>query len=167
MFNNVIEQLQHLRFGKHGENIAPHKFALLIALAALYEEDSQRRNQFAITEELEREFRRSLLELAPDYQISTVTIESPFYFLKNDGFWFLQVRPGLKEEYERIERSDHARFTKRRLTDLVSFGFLSNEFDEFLRNQANRHMFCAEVRRLFKVASATRLGEWQRQEPSP
>ncbi|RPH52307.1 MAG: hypothetical protein EHM85_03405 [Desulfobacteraceae bacterium] len=153
--NTVFEQLNKLRFGKRDENVSPHKFAMLLALATLYEDDPFIENKFCITDKLENIFKDCFQKLAPTYDISLATIDLPFYYLKNDGFWFLNIKPGLEDQYYQIENSSNTRFTKKRLIYIVSHAHLSEQFDKYLRDAGNREVFCMELKRLFHAANCS------------
>ena len=153
--NTVIEQLKKLSFGKRGENVSPHKFALLLALAKLYEDDPFIENKFCINDKFENIFKDCFQKLAPTYNTSLATIDHPFYCLKNDGFWFLNIRQGLEDQYYQIENSSNVRFTKKRLINIVSHAHLSEQFDKYLRDAGNREGFCLELKRLFHAANSS------------
>jgi len=149
----VVEQLKKINFGKYGDNVRPHKFALMLAIAKLYEKDPFRENKFCITDSLENLYKDCFQELSPNYNKSLATIDHPFYYLKNDGFWFLIIKHGLEGLYNQIQNSSNIRFTKKRLIEIVSYACLSDQFDEFLRDECNRTVFCMELKKHFLKGS--------------
>lgn len=151
--NNVIEQIKRLSYGKRSGIVSPHKFALLLAIAKLYEDNPLRENRFCINDELERYFKYYFLQLAPSYNMSLATIDHPFYYLQNDGFWKLHIKQGMESQFYKIANSEHMRFTKKRIIELVSHASLSEHFDEFLRDENNRGVFCIELEKTFHTAN--------------
>lgn len=71
---------------------APHKPLLLLAVLDLFEQGSLTANLIELTPELGELFSLYWYRLRPSSQRGVITY--PFYFLKNDGFWHLQPRPG-------------------------------------------------------------------------
>ncbi|WP_291321932.1 hypothetical protein [Desulfonatronospira sp.] len=148
--DTVLESLRRISFGKRHDKVSPHKFALLLALAQLYENNPDRENKFTIqTDNLEQLFKSNFQRLDSEYNHNLATIDHPFFYLKNDGFWFLVVKPGCKDRYSVIESSKDMRFTKKRLLELVDYAYFSAKFDQCLRTRKCRNDFCREIIKLF------------------
>jgi len=116
----------------------PHKFALIMALARLYEEDPSRENRFHINSELLEKFRAAMLRLDPMVLYTPSMIEAPFYHLQSNGCWRLHIKEGKESLVQDILENKHGRFTKQRLLDVYSHASLSSEFDSVLRNRESR-----------------------------
>lgn len=71
---------------------APHKPLLLLSVLDFFEQGSITANLIELTPELGELFSLYWYRLRPPSQRGVITY--PFYFLKNDGFWHLQPRPG-------------------------------------------------------------------------
>jgi putative restriction endonuclease len=71
---------------------APHKPLLLLAVFDLFEQGSIHANLIELTPELGELFTLYWHKVRPPSQRGILAY--PFYYLKNDGFWQLQPRPG-------------------------------------------------------------------------
>jgi predicted restriction endonuclease len=121
--------------GLDAHRTKPHKFALTMALAKLYEEDPSRENRFHIDSQLEQNFRTAIYQLDPMILFAPSMIEAPFYFLQTNGFWHLHVAEGKEPLVQDIMENKHGRFTKKRLLDMYGHESLSGSFDKLFRNE--------------------------------
>lgn len=93
---------------------APHKPVFLLTLIELIEQQHITGNQITITPELVATFKENFALLVSAAHKDDFT--QPFFYLKSEGFWFLQPRPGfLLDTYIRSvhtlsERLDYAYF---------------------------------------------------------
>lgn len=142
----IVDQLKNLHFGKRADTVAPHKFALLLALADLFDSNSVQKNEFVITEDLEKLYLHEFQQLCPTYDMNLATIDHPFYHLKNDGFWFLHIKPGFHERFKEIESTQNMRFTKNRINETVQYGYFSDTFFEYLKEETSR----IEIKKIIK-----------------
>ena len=71
---------------------APHKPLLLLAVLDLFEQGSLPANLIELTPELGELFALYWHKVRPPSQRGILTY--PFYYLRSDGFWHLQPRPG-------------------------------------------------------------------------
>lgn len=121
-----------------GHHSKPHKFALVLAIIDLFEEEKIDTDRFILDEELESRFHLNIRRLDPDLNEQDVLIEYPFYYLSKDGFWSLKVKPGMEVEFNRIINELKERFTKRRIKDTVEYAQLSVEFKKVLSEKTSR-----------------------------
>jgi hypothetical protein len=138
MNNDAFEPLRKIIPGQSDGNAKPHKFALLMAIINLYENTPEQVNSFHIDGDLESLFEQRFRELAPEATYSSSMIETPFFHLQTDGFWFLHVKEGKEAEYEDIVFNKNGRFTKKRLLDVFSQATLTEEIHFFLRDASAR-----------------------------
>ena len=104
----------------------------------MYESRPTKENIFHIEPELENLFELRFRELVPNAPYSSQMLETPFYHLQADGFWFLHVKPGKESEYNKIKNIKNDRFTKKRLLDVFSHASLSEEIASLFKEEATR-----------------------------
>lgn len=76
-------------------------------------------------------------EYFPDYPDHRKMFEYPFYHLKNDGFWNLQLINGQQEKFEMYEQK---RLTKNRLLETVEYAYLSEDTYQMFLNRRQRNL---------------------------
>ncbi len=129
---------RNLNPGQSMGRTKPHKYALLLAVMKQYERNPLRPNRFHIAEELEADFETAFRALSPDTSFSSSMLETPFFHLQNDGFWFLHVKPGKESEFNYITRHKNGRFTKKRLLDIFSHASLTEQMHLLFKNRDTR-----------------------------
>lgn len=138
MDKTSLESFKNIHCGSYAGLPRPHKFALLLAIIALYDKNPNRPNSFQIDKELEFLFEQKFREIAPEISFSSSMIEIPFYHLQRDGFWHLHIRPGQEDEYNKIKSNHNSRFTKKRILEIFSHASLSKEIDCLFRKEEIR-----------------------------
>lgn len=166
MENSAFQILLSINPGRSSGQIKPHKFALLLAIIKLYERQSSRQNKFHITTELEAAFESAFRELSPESAFSSAMIEAPFFYLQNDGFWFLHIEPGKESEFEDIKLHKNGRFTKKRLLSIFSHASLDEQLHSLFSNPATREKAKGVLRDMYTESCSSYDGELARLQPS-
>ena len=93
-----LERFYNLRRDKRGSHERPHKPVLLLAILDLLDRGLVTRNEFPLSPDLTRTFRRyfDVVREGNDKP----RIENPFYHLVGDGFWHLVGKQGDRPLYE-------------------------------------------------------------------
>jgi predicted restriction endonuclease len=124
------EFLEKIRVSRQGEKINPNKYILLLSIITLLNKDDGHENRFAFTE-LEPIFLTYYNTFFSDTPAYCKMLEYPFYHMKNDGFWFLQIKQGQEKKYRMYEKK---RLTKKRL--FVRSHRTGNAFNLSQRNRS-------------------------------
>ncbi|MGB4871847.1 MAG: HNH endonuclease [Candidatus Promineifilaceae bacterium] len=97
--NQYLDRFSHLHTDKNRKTWtavttfrAPHKPLLLLAVLDLFAQGSITANLIPLTPELSELFTLYWHKVRPPSQRGNLTY--PFYYLKSEGFWHLQPRPG-------------------------------------------------------------------------
>jgi hypothetical protein len=151
MKDNVLKTIQHLEKNTKKGSCSPHRFALLLAISKLFNNNPSHQNIFHIDEQLEKEFRKAFLELSPNSKISSIQIEYPFYHLQSSGLWNLHIKKEKEIDFQEIIISKKARFTKKRLLQLISHASLSRELYQFMKNDRQRENFIDRLKEIYKT----------------
>jgi hypothetical protein len=138
MNSDAFEPLRRIRPGQSDGKIKPHKFALLMAIIDLYEEQPNRANSIHIDSDLEKLFEQHFGQLAPESTYSPSMIEAPFFHLQMDLFWLLHVKEEKVAEYETIISHKNSRFTKKRILDVFSQATLSDQIHTLFGDPSSR-----------------------------
>jgi putative restriction endonuclease len=93
-----LERLYNLRRDKRGSHERPHKPVLLLAILDLLDHGLVTRNEFPLSPDLTKTFKRyfAVVRQGDDQP----TIENPFYHLSGDAFWHLVAKPGERPLYK-------------------------------------------------------------------
>lgn len=121
--SQVISVLEHLKVGKKGGVIRPHKYLMLLSLIILIEKDKGKQNVFYFNT-LESIFKRIIQKMQPHYPYYSNALEYPFYHLQSDRIWRLKIKEGKQKLYKEYQAK---RLTKRRILETVEYGYLSKE----------------------------------------
>lgn len=132
LYSNLLNKI---KTQKRNKETSPHKYILLLSLTRLFEENTNRENRFYFTE-LEPVFLKFFNQYYEDYAEYRKMLEHPFYHLKNDGFWFLQIKTGLKDKFEEYEK---LRLTKKRLIETVEYAYLAEDIFQLFLNKEQRN----------------------------
>ena len=146
----ALNRISSLRVGSKNGKRSPHKPALLLALAHLYEEDESIENKFKITDKLENLFKKYVNLLDPTIPNSMILIEYPFFHLQGDGIWNIKYKTGHEHIVEELKK-EGKRCTKSRLLEHIEFGSFDSEIDIFLRNKHNRKIFMDTIVRKYSI----------------
>jgi len=138
------EFLEKIRVSRQGEKINPNKYILLLSIITLLNKDDGHENRFAFTE-LEPIFLTYYNTFFSDTPAYCKMLEYPFYHMKNDGFWFLQIKQGQEKKYRMYEKK---RLTKKRLLETVEYAYLDRDIYEILCHQENRKILEDEIAKL-------------------
>ena len=141
MNNDVLAAIQNFIEGIKKGHPNPHRFALLIAIAELFDRASSRENKFHIDNELEIAFQEAFLSIDPKASAASIQLEYPFYHLQGSGLWILNIKDGKEAEYQEIVLLKNARFTKKRLLQLISHASLNDEMVKIMRDETKRREF--------------------------
>lgn len=165
MNNDALERLRKIKPGRTEGKAKPHKFALLLAIIHLYENQPTRENVFHINSELEELFELKFRELVPNETYSSTMIEIPFYYLQSDGFWFLHIKPGKENEFNNIKYTKNNRFTKNRLLEVFSHASLSEQVNLLFRYKTTRETAKQIIKETYqKYFSVCQVDEYGRDE---
>lgn len=166
MESQGLHRLLRINPGKSMGWIKPHKYALLLAIINLYELQPSRPNRFHITEELEATFESAFRALSPDSAFSSAMLETPFFYLQNDGFWFLNVKPGKEDEFKYISLHKNGRFTKKRLLDIFSHASLDEQLHLLFGNRDAREKAKGVLVDMYTNPSSSYDAELARLQPN-
>ncbi len=132
----VIKNLiNKLNVSKKGKEVRPHKYLLILSVANLFDIQNDHKNMFTY-DELEPLFLRNFnnyFDKMPDYR---KMMEHPFYYLQNDGFWFLQLKTGKEQLFNYYQQKK--RLTKKRIQETVEYAFVDTEVYNLLRCSSYR-----------------------------
>lgn len=135
-----LELLYNLRRDKRGSHERPHKPVLLLAILDLLDRGLVTRNEFPLSPDLTKTFKRyfEVVRQRDDQP----TIENPFYHLCGDGFWRLVPKPRGRPLYElgnasrvptiRALREIHGRFDDALWNSLLSDAHSRHQLREAL-----------------------------------
>ena len=109
-----VRQFSRLKQGGTKYGKAPHKPVLLLTIIELLEKGIIADNRVGVTPELVATFKENFALLAEASHNDDFT--QPFFYLKNEGFWFLQPKPGyqidlyIRSVHTLSDRLDYAHF---------------------------------------------------------
>ncbi len=166
MESQELHLLLKINPGQSMGQIKPHKYALILAIIKLYERHPSRPNRFHITEELEATFEFAFRTLSPDLTFSSAMVEAPFFYLQNDGFWFLHIKPGKEDDFKYINLHKNGRFTKKRLLDIFSHASLDERLHLLLGNRDAREKVKGVLMDMYTNPSSSYDGELARLQPN-
>ncbi|MBO0930128.1 HNH endonuclease [Fibrella aquatilis] len=152
---HYVRQFSRLKQGGTKYGKAPHKPVLLLTITELLEKGLITDNRVGVTPELVATFKENFVLLAKAGHNDDFT--QPFFYLKNEGFWFLQPKPGYQIDlYIRSvntlsERLDYAHFAD----DL--YGLLTDTYSRIaLKNTLLDTYFPARKAEFLRVKNAGR-----------
>jgi len=132
---DALKQLRAIRgLRQHGAE-KPHKLLFLMALARMYERDSERPRLVALDESLTGAFSEVTKEFCPGATDGSILIEFPFYHLTTDELWTIAVHEDKKTSFDEYVSSPNMRLTHRRLLETVRGGQLEENLDRCLRER--------------------------------
>ena len=147
----VIKNLiNKLNVSKKGKEVRPHKYLFILSVANLFDIQNDHKNMFTY-DELEPLFLRNFnnyFDKMPDYR---KMMEHPFYYLQNDGFWFLQLKTGKEQLFNYYQQKK--RLTKKRIQETVEYAFVDTEVYNLLRCSSYRKMLQNEIDEILKGIS--------------
>jgi len=149
LIDRVLYLINNIKTHKENGERSPHKFVFLLALAALYQANPRRENEFRLDNELEVTFTNAWFSFL-DKEAVHNAIEYPFYHLQTDGCWKLKIMDEKLREYAFYEESPSQRLTKKRLTENVEYGYLSDDFDKCFRSGTARKAVVNFISNLLK-----------------
>jgi|LSQX01.2.fsa_nt_gb hypothetical protein len=133
-------------------NPKPHKFAVILSLIDLFDNNQLKSERFFLTDDLDDRFKHNMILLAPDFPAQNMEIVYPLYSMSNDGIWRFVIKPEMLEEFERIRKELHGRFTKKRLCDTVDYAIMDPDLILILQQKESRDMLRGAVFSQFKVS---------------
>ena len=101
----------------------PHKYILLLSIAALYKSNCHRENKFYL-DELIGIFNNILEKFFGKNTFPPNAIEYPFFYLTNNKFWFLKIKNGKENVYNDIIKKHNSRFTLKRIREIIEYAYL-------------------------------------------
>jgi predicted restriction endonuclease len=128
--------VRQIKIYKRGSDTSPNKYILLLCLIDLFDNNPIHENKFYF-KEIEPKFIECFNEYFPDYPDYRKMLEYPFYHLKNDGFWNLQLINGQEEKFKIYEQK---RLTKKRLLETVEYAYLSEDAYQMFLNRSQRNL---------------------------
>jgi len=135
--DEILSQLEIIKVNKAGKEISPHKYVFLLAILNKIESYDTFENKFYLDEDLENTFKQLYVKLW-GRTANANAIECPFAHLRNDGFWFLKIKPGFLEKFKEYDELENCRITKKRLLETVEFGYFSEDFFAVILNKESR-----------------------------
>lgn len=130
---SLTRKLKNLRPNKSGGVISPHKPALLLAVAQLYEENFLHKNIIDFSPELVATFQRIGANVAPDYP-NKLLIHMPVYHLQSSGIWHLKALPG----FEKALTASKSPKSLSSLEEFVEYAYLDEELYRALLTPVGR-----------------------------
>ena len=127
------KELIKLKPNKNRGITSPHKIALLLAVAQLFEEGLIIENRIYFTAELVAYFQKIGLKLAPEYG-NKLLIHMPIYHLKTSGIWNLKTILG----YERMLTASNSPKSLKALSEYVEYAWLLPELYQAMLNPVER-----------------------------
>ena len=134
ILRKILEKLELIRTLNIKGNMSPHKYIFLLMIAKLYEKDPFRENCFCLNDFLEKNYIKLWIEKRPGTKHENIFIEYPFYHLSHDQIWNFKIKDEKREIYNYFLEKTNPRFTKKRLKEIVDFGYLDSNFDKALRD---------------------------------
>lgn len=134
----ILEKISSIRTVTYKGNVSPHKFIFLLMIAKFYEIDPLRENRFYLDNFLEEKYLNLWIEKYPTVDHEKIFIEYPFYHLSNDKLWNLKIKDLKINDFHELRKTQKPRFTKKRLEEIVEYGYLDIELDYFLRRNNSR-----------------------------
>ncbi|MEX1187982.1 MAG: HNH endonuclease [Bacteroidia bacterium] len=135
MNRNLEKKLLNLRPNKKGKITSPHKIALLLAVAQLFEEGLIYDNRIDFSPELVAYFQKIGLLLSPEYG-NKLLIHMPFYHLQSSGFWHLKTISG----FERMLTSSNSPKSLKAMSEYIEYAQLSPELYHAMLNPIEREV---------------------------
>lgn len=135
---HLQKQLLNLRPNKKHGFTSPHKIALLLAVAQMFQEGLIIENRIEFSAELVAYFQKIGLKLSPDYG-NQLFIHMPIYHLKSSGIWHLKTIPG----YERMLTSSNSPKSLKALNEYIEYAWLSPELYQAMLNPIERELLRA------------------------
>ena len=134
-----IEKLVNLRVWKQGDTKAPHKLFLLLSIFSILDKNVNHENKFTF-KELETQFNQIVKYYFPKIPVGQIFLESPFYHLTSEGFWHHKIKTGAESTYNKykVSKSPNYRFTKKRISETIDYGYLSEDLYKLLKNRTNK-----------------------------
>ena len=126
-----VKKIENLgRFRKS----APYKPCLLLALIQLIEQGDIRENKIQLSPNLIDAF----MKYTAKFSDWDGKIHNPFYYLKNDGFWYLY--PNVNRETQLNSLSGRIPSSIRRLQELIAYAYLDEALFNFLTRYPEREI---------------------------
>ncbi len=119
-----------------GRRVSPHKYILLLAVAALVQRHKDHGNRFTF-EELEPIFASQFERHCPTWPSERRHLEYPYYHMQSDGCWHLHLKPGQEEAYRQYEQT---RLTRKRLIETVAFAHMDGDFLNALSSEEGQQL---------------------------
>lgn len=138
MNQQLKKQLLNLRPNKSQGQYSPHKIALLLSVAQMFEEGLIVENRIEFTPELVAFFQKIGLKLAPEYG-NKLLIHMPIYHLKTSGLWHLKANFG----YEKMLTSRNSPKSLKALNEYIDYAFLSPELYAAMLDPIQRELLRA------------------------
>ena len=129
----LIHSLRHLNPSRKASLISPHKIALLLAVAQLYEEGFLQENRIDFSPELVATFQKIGQRLSPEYK-NKLLIHLPLWHLKTSKVWHLKTLPG----FERMLTSSNSPKSLTSMLDYVEYAFLSDDLYQAMLDPVQR-----------------------------
>lgn len=133
-----VPMLKNIKTYKRGSDTSPSKYVLLLCLIQLFDNNPLHENKFYF-KDIEPKFIECFNEYFPDYPDHRKMLEYPFYHLKNDGFWNLQLINGQQEKFETYQQKQK-RLTKNRLLETVEYAYLSEDTYQMFLDRRQRNL---------------------------
>ncbi|WP_020599566.1 HNH endonuclease [Spirosoma panaciterrae] len=128
LLRTYVRKFTKLRQGGTQYGKAPHKPVFLISLLELIDKGLISDNRITITPELVATFKENFSLLVKTAHKDDFT--QPFFYLQNDGFWFLKAQAGYYIDH--YIRSVHV------LNDKLDYGYFANDLFDLLTNTEAR-----------------------------
>jgi len=128
-----FHKLKKLKVDRSKGAAAPHKAILLLSVIQGIESNQINTNKIFITPELVAAFKDNFCNLVTDNRFQP-NFALPFYHLKSDGFWHLQLLPGR----ELLLTSSGSIRSFSALRETVAYAFLSEDVYQILQIEQNR-----------------------------
>jgi len=132
---DALKQLRAIRGLRQNDAEKPHKLLFLMALARMYERDSERTRLVALDDSLTGAFSEVTKEFCPGATYGSILLEYPFYHLTTDGLWTIVVHEDKRTSFNKYVSSPNMRLTHRRLLETVRGGQLEEDLDLCLRER--------------------------------
>ena len=146
--------LSRINVYSKGSEVNPHKYVLLLAIAALLESNKEHPNRFTF-QELEPVFAVLFDYYFPHWPANRKLLEYPFYYLQNEKCWHLQIKPGSAAAYRNYQKT---RLTRKRLVETVAYAYLDEPIFNGLHNPAGRHLVEQQLVAMVSNASVQNEG---------
>ena len=123
-----------LRLNSGGANKSPHKVAMLQAVMDLIESGKVENNRFCFDDNLKSRFTKRFQDLASPADRNNPHL--PYFHLRSEGFWHLNVRPGQHDSYGQLTTATSPSV----ITAHIDYAYLDDELFELLGNQIAREL---------------------------